>query len=318
MDDWRAELNVLIFLLILTAIVTYINPFFITPANIRINLQQASIYAVLAIGETFVLLVGGIDLSAGAQITAANVLIAYLVSTMHLPFLTSLVLIYALAIAVGLGQGIFSVTFSPPFPFVAPSFIVSLAVNYILSGAMLVMTLGFPIYINSRIYSSFGTMYGFLGIPNPVWILLGVLAFSIFLLTQTKAGRHIYAIGGSAEVARLSGVNVTALRLFCFAFAAAMYATVGLEFGSIVSEGTVTIGPTYLIPAIAAPFLGGVSLAGGEGSVVGATLGAIVVYIVSDILITVGISSYYNDVIVGVIFFAVVLFDFVRRKRAFR
>lgn len=273
---------------------------------------------MLAIGETFVLLVGGIDLSAGAQITASNVLIAYLVSTLHFPFWISLALIYLLAVGVGLGQGVFSVAFSPPFPFVAPSFIVSLAVNYMLSGAMLVLTLGFPIYINSSVYASFGTMYGFLGVPNPVWILIGVLAFTLFLLTQTKAGRHIYAIGGNAEVARLSGINVTALRLFCFAFAAAMYATVGLEFGSIVSEGTVTIGPTYLIPAIAAPFLGGVSLAGGEGSVIGATLGAVVVYIISDILITVGISSYYNDVIVGTIFFAVVLFDFVRRKRAYR
>lgn len=317
-NNWRAEINVGTFLIALLVIVSIINPFFYGRANTIINLQQAPIYAVLAIGEMFVLLVGGIDLSAGAQITAANVLIAIFFSHYHIPFVYSLIFVLLISIAIGFGQGLFSIFFSPPFPFVAPSFIISLAVYYVLPGAMLVMTLGFPIYINSPLYAQLGTTHGLLGLPNPLWIFLAIFIFSFFVLTKTKLGQHIYATGGNSDAARLSGIRLNYVRLFCFAFAGLLYALTGLMFGSTIAEGTITVGPSYVIPAIAAPFLGGVNLGGGEGSVIGATLGAIIVYIVTDILIALGISAYYHDIIVGLIFLAVVFLDFFRRKRSFR
>lgn len=312
----KPEASVLILLIAMFAGTASINPFFISGGNLMLIAQFAPIYAILAIGAMMNLIVGGIDLSAGALITGSNVLVAVLVVWYRVDLTIAILAVLAIGIAMGLGEGLISVTFSPPFPYVAPSLIVSLALSYIIPGYMMVITRAFPIWGLPDVYRIIGQSKVLGLIPMPLVIFLMVFFITAYILHFSVLGRHMYAIGGDPEAARRAGVNVRRVRVFCFAYSAFLFSLTGIILGSIVFSGTIHLGPGYMLSSIIGAILGGVSLAGGEGTVVGALLGALVVDVIDNILVALGVSPFWRDVVVGIIFFVVVISDFARRKKS--
>jgi ribose transport system permease protein len=311
----RPEFSVLVVLLSLSLVTSALNPFFYSVANLQLILIYASIMILVGLGQMLVVIVGGFDMSVSALVMLSNVMVAAFYLWLKFPIWLAIVASVALTVGLGFAQGLFTVTFSPPFPFIAPAFIITLAMNFIVPGLMLVLTGGVTITGMSTEYRIIGQGYVF-GVSVPVLLTIAVLIVMTYLLHFNRLGVHMYAIGGNDEFARRAGINVRRVRLIAFTLAAAIYSLVGLILGSQMSGGSIHAGPYYLIPSMVAPFLGGARFGGGEGTTVGVILGGTVIYLVENMLVALSIDPFWHQPIIGTIFLLVLSFDFMRRKRA--
>jgi ribose transport system permease protein len=301
------EAGILFALIGIWAVTAILNRRFFNPYNLQVLSRQIAVFGLIAIGETLVILTGGIDLSPGSVIALTSVLTAFFLSH-GLGIAGAIVLTILIAVMIGWWHGIFITKLK------VPPFIITLGTFAIARGLATVITKGWPV-INIPESFSFiwgGMLLGF--IPFPVFILIIISGFSIFLLGRTVYGRHIYAVGGNIEAARLSGINVDNTRILAYVLSTVMAGIVGILLTARLKQGNPNVGLTYEMYAIAASVIGGTSLFGGVGTVVGALIGAGILTAVWNSLVLLKVSSYWHEVILGFIIVISVTIDVLREK----
>ncbi len=269
--------------------------------------RQVSINAIIAIGMTGAILSGGIDLSVGAVMALAGTLMAGSMIAGVPPYA---------AILIGLGVGLAFGLFNGFFVAYAgmPPIIVTLATMGIARGIGLIYTGGYPIDGLPEAFAFFGRGT-VLGIQTPVVIMLICFVLAYLLLDKTPIGRYIYAIGGNEEATRLSGVRVARYKLFIYALSGLTCAISGLVLSSRLMSGQPNSGVGFEMDAIAAVVMGGTSIAGGKGSIIGTFIGALMLGVLNNGLNMMGVSPYVQNIIKGLIILFAIYISRERKKR---
>ncbi|MCE5165009.1 ribose ABC transporter permease [Plesiomonas shigelloides] len=302
---WLLEQKSLIALLVLIAVVSFLNPNFFMLDNLLNILRQTSVNAIIAVGMTLVILTAGIDLSVGSVLALCGAVAATMVG-LELP--VYVVIPAALALGAALG-GISGVIIAKGK---VQAFIATLVTMTLLRGATLVYTDGRPVSTGfSDAADSFawlGTGYLF-GIPVPIWLMALVFIAAWYMLNHTRMGRYIYALGGNEAATRLSGINVDRVKIAVYALCGLLAALAGLIVTSRLSSAQPTAGTGYELDAIAAVVLGGTSLAGGKGRIMGTLIGALIIGFLNNALNLLDVSSYYQMIAKAVVILLAVLVD---------
>ncbi|PYF09768.1 erythritol transport system permease protein [Rhodobacter viridis] len=301
----------------------FMAPNFLSVANSVIVAKHAALTAFLAIGMTFVIITGGIDLSVGSTVGLCAMVSGWLIlygidlgamGTMQFNTLEIALLVMCVGVFVGFVNGILITKLN-----VAP-FIATLGTLYIARGAALLSSGGrtFPNLSGNADYGSAsfpGIGAGtFLGLPVQIWMLIAVGLVAAYIAKRTPLGRHIYAVGGNERGAALSGVKVNRVKLFVYMFSGFCAAIVGLIIASQLQAAHPATGETFELNAIAAAVLGGTSLSGGRGKIGGTIVGAFVISILSDGLVMMSVSSFWQTVIKGLVIVAAVVIDQAQSK----
>jgi erythritol transport system permease protein len=312
------RLRTFVALLLVLAYFSVMAPNFLSAANAVIVSKHVALNAFLAIGMTFVIITGGIDLSVGSIVGLCAMVAGWLVlngvdlgigytvwfNTWEIVGITLLV-----GIGVGLINGLLITRLN-----VAP-FIATLGTLYIARGAALLSSDGrtFPNLSGSEDFGTASFPFigtgNLLGVPMMIWLLVAVALGAHYVSRRTPLGRHIYAVGGNERGAALSGVKVNRVKLFVYMFSGFCAALVGIIIASQLQAAHPATGETFELNAIAAAVLGGTSMSGGRGRIFGTIIGAFVIGILSDGLIMMGISSFWQTVIKGVVIVLAVVID---------
>ncbi|WP_022943036.1 ribose ABC transporter permease [Psychromonas hadalis] len=303
--EWLIEQKALIALIILVVVVSFLNEYFFTLNNILNILRQTSVIAILAAGMTLVILTAGIDLSVGSILALCGAFAASMIS-LEIPVF--------IAISVSLlgGAALGSMTGMIIAKGKVQAFIATLVTMTLLRGVTMVYTDGRPISTGftdvADAFSWFGSGY-LLGVPVPVWLMVVVFAGIWYLLNHTRFGRYIYALGGNESAALLSGINVDRIKIGVYAICGLLSALAGIIITSRLSSAQPTAGMGYELDAIAAVVLGGTSLAGGKGRIMGTLIGALIIGVLNNALNLMDVSSYYQMIVKAVVILLAVLVD---------
>ena len=309
------ELNVLVALFLLCLFFYWRRPeTFIKTANLAVIMRFIATFGMLALGEVLAIITNGIDLSVGSMTALTGVITAWMilkgVGTLLPPIPVALAISITLVIGVlvGIWHGLFVTKLR------IPAFIITLGTWLIARGLAAYITRGYPqVFPSEHPYLILGQgKVG--GIPISFLILLGVATVIAFILNHTPLGYRIYAVGGNIEAARLSGVNVDRVRIFCYATSGFLAALTGVILASRLGQGTPTVGGAYELWGIAAAVIGGTSFLGGEGTVLGAILGSAIVGVMQNGMVLLNVSSYLQDVILGIVLVVAVVYDTLRRS----
>lgn len=305
--DIMSKLGPLVALLFLVILVTLMNPSFMSSDNILNLLRQASINAVIAFGMSFVILTGGIDLSVGSTLALSSALVAGLIATGVSPVLAIIVGMMTGAI-LGMVNGLL-ITKGNMAPFIA-----TLATMTIYRGMTLVYTNGNPItgIGESYFFKFIGRGY-VLGIPFPVIIMIVSFLLLFVLLHKTAFGKKTYAIGGNVKAAKLAGVKTDRIQILIYTLSGFMASIAGIILTSRLNSAQPTAGQAYEMDAIAAVVLGGTSLSGGKGRIFGTLVGALIIGTINNGLNLLGVSSFYQQIVKGIVIIIAVLID--RKKK---
>ncbi|HUN74934.1 MAG TPA: ribose ABC transporter permease [Steroidobacteraceae bacterium] len=297
------RLGPLLALLVLCVALALLSPDFLTVGNILDVMRQVSINAVISFGMTLAILLGGIDLSVGSILAVSSVLIALLIKADYAAPLATLGGILCGAF-MGTLNGLL-VTKGRVAPFIA-----TLGMMTLLRGAALVLSQGSPISgFSSDFFAALGGGYLARIVPLPVVWMLALFAVFWFVLDRTVFGRHIYATGGNAEAARLSGIKTDRVQILVYTISGAMAAVAGVILASRLDSAQPTAGAGYELDAITAVVLGGTSLAGGRGWIFGTLVGALLIGVLNNGLNLLGVSAFYQQVIKGSVILLAVLLD---------
>lgn len=293
----------LIGLIVFSIIVSIINPRFLSQANILNVLRQTSINSIIAIGMTFVILTGGIDLSVGSILALCGAVMAFWINS-GINSVIALIITLFLGLIFGIINGIFVAKMK------LQAFIVTLVTMTFLRGATLVFTDGKPITVDDGgiFFDNIGEGYLF-GIPVPIYIMILLFCIGYYILKHTRFGRYTYSIGGNEEATKLSGIDVDKVKIWVYGICGLLSALAGVILTSRLYSAQPTAGTGYELDAIAAVVLGGTSLAGGIGSVGGTALGAIIIGVLGNALNLLDVSSYYQMMIKALVILIAVLID---------
>ena len=314
---WAAARAVLFFLrarailvlLLLLVLFSVLAPEFLTANNLSILTKHVAISALLAVGMTFVVLTGGIDLSVGSIAGLGGMVAGYLLTqgfsfggALYFPPVAVVILLTICAcLVVGALNG-WLVAKAGVAPFIA-----TLGTLYIARGAALLISNGktFPNLGGGAVrgntgFPAFGQSF-MLHVPTPVWMMVALFAVTWVVATKTPFGRHVYAIGGNERAARLAGIRVAQVKVITYVFSAFCAALVGLIIAAQLEAAHPATGESFELNAIAAVVLGGTSLMGGRGSVTGSLIGAFVIGVLADGLVMLGVSEFWQIVIKGVV-----------------
>jgi ribose/xylose/arabinose/galactoside ABC-type transport system permease subunit len=283
-------------------ILSVITRTFLTTSNLLNVLRQISINGILAIGMTFVVLTGGIDLSVGSIVAFCGIVSAGLIRDAHLPVFPVIIV----SLLVGLVMGVFNGYFVA-FWNAAP-FVVTLSLMTIARGMTYVYSNGKPISPLTAEFLNIGRG-NIIGLPIPAFILLLVFIIGFVILKYFSVGRYIYAVGGNENSATVSGINVRLVKVFSYAVSGCLCGLVAIILTSRVSAGMPQAAQSYELDAIAATVIGGTSLSGGRGRLWGTLLGALLLGIVSNGLDLLNVSSFYQQIVKGVIILGAILID---------
>ncbi len=303
--EWLIEQKSLIALLFLVVVVSFLNPNFFTVDNLLNILRQTSVNAIIAVGMTLVILTAGIDLSVGSVLALCGAFAATLVA-MEVPVLVAVPTALLAGAALGAISGIIIAKGK------VQAFIATLVTMTLLRGVTMVYTDGRPISTGftdtADTFAWFGTGYA-LGIPLPVWLMVVVFAGAWYLLNHTRFGRYVYAVGGNESATRLSGINVDRVKIGVYAICGLLAALAGIIVTSRLSSAQPTAGMGYELDAIAAVVLGGTSLMGGKGRIMGTLIGALIIGFLNNALNLLDVSSYYQMIAKAVVILLAVLVD---------
>jgi inositol transport system permease protein len=277
-------------------------PAFLTLQNWIIVLRQISINGILAVGITYVLLTGGVDLSVGSLVALTGVVAASFAHPGDYPLILPLLMGIATGTFGGLVNGLV-VTRGRVAPFIA-----TLGMMTAARGLALVLSGGMPVSNLSGSFNSIGSG-GWLGIPLPILILVAVALLSHLLLNNFRIGRYIYAVGGNENAARASGIDVKAVKTFAYAVCGGLAGLAGIVLASRITTGQPNAGLAYELDAIAAAVIGGTSLSGGSGGIAGTIQGALLMGIINNGLDLLNVSSYYQQIVKGAIIVGAVWLD---------
>lgn len=298
-----SKYGIYIAFLILFAVLSVASPVFLTATNIINIFRQISVIGIIAVGMTYVIITGGIDLSVGAVVALSAVITTSMVRTESTFPIWTAILCGLLA---GLACGAFSGFFIAKMQ--VQEFIATLATMTITRGICYVYTNGRPITGLKPEYKFIGT--GSIGIfPVPVIIYLAVVAVGIFFLNFTKFGRHVFAVGGNEKAAIVSGINAARVKFTCYLISGVLSALAGIILSARIQTGQPVAGDGYELDAITAVAIGGASLSGGKGSIIGAVVGMLLIGVMTNGLDLLNVSSYYQQVIKGAIILVAVLTD---------
>ncbi len=292
----------------LCAVLWVLTPHFLTVSNLLNVAEQAAIIAIVAVGMTFVIITGGIDLSVGSVLAFAGVVMA---SALHAGVPVPV------ALAVALGTGLFCGLVNGALITLGrlPPFIATLGMMSVARGTALMFTEGRPVSGFSGGFRSLATGE-LVGIPVSVIIMVGVYVVAHFVLTRTKLGRYTYAIGGNEEAALLSGVNVRLYKAAVYGISGMLSGLAAVLLTARLNSAQPIAGMMYELDAIAATVIGGTSLLGGEGTVVGTLIGALIMAVLRNGLNLLGVSSFIQQVVIGSVIIAAVLIDMWLKRRA--
>ncbi|WP_116598812.1 ABC transporter permease [Primorskyibacter marinus] len=292
------------------------SPNFMQMSNMIAILQATSVNGVLAVAVTLVIITGGIDLSVGTMMTFCAVITGVVLTYAGMPLLLGVVA----AIATGALAGSLSGTFVAKMKI--PPFIATLGMMLILKGLSLVISGTRPIYFNdtpgfSEISrgSLIGNLIPALPIPNGVLILFMVAALTAYILNRTVLGRYCFALGSNEESVRLSGVNTDRWKIAIYALAGAIVGIAGLLIASRLNSAQPALGLGYELEAIAAVVIGGTSLSGGRGSILGSLIGALIMAVLTNGLRVLSVAQEWQTVVTGAIIILAVYADMMRRKK---
>jgi len=301
------EITLLAIILVIVATMSVLSPFFFTMANFRAISIGLVPTAIISVGMTILLISGGFDLSVGAVLALCSTLTAWaLVQGADIPAAVAMGL--AGGIAVGLLNGLIVTQFRVN-PLVA-----TLGTMSVARGAALVMTEGFSI---SSLPPAFGRVgqSSIAGIPTMVWITLLIVALGDLALRYSVFLRQVYFVGGNEKAARLSGLAVDRLRIVAYALTGFLAAIAGVLLSSRLMSGMPTAGNALELQVLAACVIGGASLRGGEGTVLGAFLGVIFVALVNNAMTMLAVSIYWQMIVIGAVLVAAVALDMLVRRR---
>lgn len=307
--DYLQEYGALIALILLVAVISVISPEFRTVNNFLSLLRQASINGFIAFGMTMVILTGGIDLSVGSTLALTAGICAGMITQMGIPVPLAMLIALALGLALGALSGVM-ITKGRLQPFIA-----TLITMTVYRGLTMIYMDGRPI---SGLASDKYSMSGFLvffgkgsifGIPLPVIMFIVIFFIFFFVLNKTTLGRKIYAVGSNDKCAQLAGISITKVKLLVYSISGLMAAFAGLILLSRLSSAQANAGDGYELDAIAAVALGGTSMNGGRGKITGTMIGILIIAVLNNGLNILGISSYYQDVVKGLVILVAVLSD---------
>lgn len=288
------------------AVLAVLTPVFLTVPNILNVVRQSSIIGVMAVGVTFVILSGGIDLSVGSVMAVSGMIAA---GSLQNGGSVGAAVLIALGVGVvaGLINGIL-VTGAGITPFV-----VTLGMMSIARGVTLIYSQGYPIsgFNDAFRFIGGGTVFG---LPFPVIIFLATVVVAWAVLTQTRLGRYTYAIGGNEETVKLSGINSNFYKTMVYVISGATAGISALILTSRLNSAGPTAGLTYELTVIASVVIGGTSLSGGRGSVWGSLIGALLIAVINNGMNLLGISPYFQELVRGLIIIAAVYIDRLREQ----
>lgn len=297
------KLGPLLALIVLVIFVTFLNPSFISATNLLNLLRQVSTNALIAFGMTFVIITGGIDLSVGSTLALSSALTAGMIVSGLDPVLAMIVGV-GIGFVLGAVNGLL-ITKGKMAPFIA-----TLATMTIFRGLTLVFTDGKPItgIGDSFIFKFMGRGYLF-GIPFPVVLTLICFAVLFMLLHKMTFGRKTFAIGGNEKAAYIAGIKSDRIKVMIYAISGMMASISGIIITSRLNSAQPTAGTSYEMDAIASVVLGGTSLSGGRGRIVGTLIGALIIGTLNNGLNLLGVSSFYQQVVKGIVIIIAVLID---------
>lgn len=302
------ELGIFLAFLSICLIISLANPSFYSLFNIFSVGKQTALIAIIAVGMTFVIITGGIDLSVGSVLALAGVVTALLLKAGSGVFLGILG-----GLLVGLAFGFFNGLVSKVFR--VPPLITTLGSLNIARGLVYVLTRGNPVYGLPKSFFLLGQGDCF-GLPWMIIIALLVALTGHFLLSRTTYGRALYAVGGNIEAARLAGLSVERLKVSTFAIVSVLAALTGILLSSRLSSAEVTSGTGWEMDVIAAVIIGGTSLFGGAGTVFGTVLGAAIMAVLRNGMVLLRVSVYWQTIIIGFVIILAVALDQFRRQKA--
>lgn len=300
-------LGLFIVMLVMCIVFTVFKPGYLSTKNLMNILMAASLSGLIAIGESYLIICGQIDLSPGAVAAFAGVFSGLLVQR-GVPFYLTVILTLAVGAVFGVINA-FQVNILKIQPFIA-----TLAMMSIARGLAYIMCGGKPVFISQKAYIRVG-IARILGIPFPVMIL--IILFIIFgvLLVKTRFGRNVYAAGGNPAAARLAGINVNAVKLKLFLISSCLASLGGIILASRMNTGQPSAGQNVDFDAITASVLGGIAMTGGTGSLGGTFMGVLILQGFNNGLLLLNISTFWQDVARGLLMMFALTFDYFRKKR---
>jgi ribose/xylose/arabinose/galactoside ABC-type transport system permease subunit len=295
---------------------------FLQPSNIVRVLRQITYNCILGVGQTFVIVTGGIDLSVGSLVALTGVVAALFANSLHLtgfPLIASTLIV---ALAVGAAAGWINAL--PVVRLGLPPFITTLAMLQMALGLSFILSHGRPVALQSGAFTNTG-IGSFLGgvtsalhlpsIPIPVIWMLAIVVVASVVLMRTRFGRYVFAIGGNEEAARLAGIDVARVKTLVYVISGASAAVVGYLYMALFSSGSPQTGTgDELLESIAAVVVGGTSLSGGRGSIVGTFFGALLIGVLYNAMNLLGVDSYLQKVVLGAVILLAVVLDELRKR----
>lgn len=312
LKQWFHRYGTIVFLLLMVAFFASQNDHFLSARNLTNILAEVSIYGIIAVGMTFVIVTAGVDLSVGSLLAFAGMVGAYLAQASGLSGGSEALIALGGAVVIGGLAGLLhggAVT-----AFAIPPFIVTLGGLTIWRGATLMLNDGAPI-------SGFGATYLWwgsgviLGVPVPVAVFAAVAAIAIVVERYTRYGRQIYAVGGNAEAARLSGINVNLVLTSVYIIVGLLSGLAGFLLSARLGSSEAVAGVGYELRVIASVVIGGTSLMGGRGKISGTLVGALLIGVLTNGLVIMHVSAYLQQIAIGLIILAAVAFDTYARRR---
>ncbi len=285
---------------------TFLSPYFLSVNNLLTVATQTAIIAIIAIGQTYVMITTGIDLSIGSNIALSGML-AGLAMTHGVPVWIAVLIGLASGAVVGALNGVM-ITYGK-----IPPFIATLCTMMAIRGVSLTLTQGIPVSSLPKSFTVIGTG-SIAGIPIPVILMVALTAIFGFVLARTKLGRHVYAAGSNVDAARLSGVNTKAVLIKVYVISGFLAAAAGLIMAARIISAQPAAGDGYELDAVASSVIGGTSTLGGEGMIGGTFIGAFIIGILRNGLNLVGVSPFIQKIVIGVVIGGSVFFDHIKRK----
>lgn len=295
-------------LLLLIIFFSIVSRSFLTASNLMTVTRQVAMLGISAVGMTCVILTAGIDLSVGSVMGITNIVCALLMTSFGIPIVPAVLITLLMSAVIGLVNGVFVAYIR------VPALITTLAMMTILRGLSYVLCDGMPVWGLPPSFKFLGQ--GYVGpIPVPVLIMVGTFAVGWVFLNRTRHGRHIYGLGGNREAVRLSGVYTSRIETLVYVISGLLTGLAGIIMLSRINSGQPKIGTGYEMDVITAVVLGGVSIMGGEGSLLGVLFGVLITGVLANGMILTDVSEYYQQITKGLVLLAAVTFDTVAKRR---
>lgn len=303
----QKEIRLLILLIAMVAIMAFLRPdTFFTSQNLFNILRQVSLVTIVAVAQTFIIISGGIDLSVGYTLGLSGIIISTLLDASFNPYLSILIGISA-AVGIGLINGLIITLIK------LPPFIVTIGMAYIARGLAFVITEGFTVRVTNETISTLAN--GYVGpIPIMTIIMFVIVLTFAYILNRTPFGMKTKAVGGNIVAAKLSGIDTTKHRIIIHMMGGILCGLAGLLMIGRLNAGNPNAGVNYDVDSIAATVVGGTSMTGGEGSIVGTLLGAVLLGVMRNALVLLKVSMYWQTVVAGSIILAVCSIDYLTNR----